>query len=92
MVISSPLTTRTTRTETERRILVHLRGDAEPDLHSFETVWLAYRLPYTAPEEEEDRQFVFRDHENSGRLNFIGCIWNAGMPVEKDRQSTAKAV
>ena len=92
LVISSPLTTRSTRTEMESRVLARLRGDREPNLHSFETVWLAYRLPYTTPEEQEDLRYVFRDPRDSQQFNFIKHIWTASVPVEHDRPATRQEV
>ena len=76
VVLNHPLTTRSTRVEAERGIQDLLRRtprESEP----FETVWVAYRLPWTTADEQEDPQYVVQDDE---RFNFMKCVWTRTSP------------
>ena len=71
VVMNSPLTTRSTREEAERRVLKFLSNKTS-DATPFQSFWLAYRLPETSQDEMEDPPFVFAD--KAGFPIFFKCI------------------
>ena len=75
IVLPSPLTTRSTRVEAEKRIRERLRHHDYVGPGPFETIWIGYELPCTSPEEKEDPKFAFRDPTADGRFNFLKRIW-----------------
>lgn len=76
VLLLSPLTTRSTRASAEQSILDLLQSHAHSISGPFETIWLAYNLPYTSLEESENPKHAFRESSDSHRFNFIKCIWN----------------
>lgn len=76
VLLHSPLTTRSTRVDAERRIRELLDAETGVAFNPFETVWLGYRLPLTVPEQREDPEHVFHDGKDGERCNFLKCIWS----------------
>lgn len=76
VLLLSPLTTRSTRTNAEKSILDMLDSRPSSASEPFETIWLAYHLPPASPEESEDSRHAFRESPDSRRFNFMKCIWN----------------
>ena len=92
LVISSRLTTRSTRTELESRVLARLRGDGEPNLQLIRNGLARVLSAVHDADEQEDLPHVFRDPIDSQQFNFIKHIWTASLPVEHDRPVTQQGV
>ena len=80
VLLLSPLTSRSTRVEAERRVRELLESAPGVDSDPFETVWLGYRLPDTTPDEQENPQHAFQDGTDGERFNFMKCIWVRANP------------
>ena len=80
VLLHSPLTSRSTRVDAERRIRELLETGPAPDFNPFETVWLGYRLPLTVPDQMEDPEHIFHDGEDGNRYNFLKCVWSGRRP------------
>lgn len=74
-LLNSPLTTRSTRIESEEYILDMLGSRPRSALGPFKSIWLGCLLPQTWPEEPVEPKYAFRESPDSPRLNFIKCIW-----------------
>ena len=80
VLLHSPLTSRSTRVDAERRIRELLETGPAPDFDPFETVWLGYRLSLTVPDQMEDPEHVFPDGSDGSRRNFLKCVWSGRGP------------
>ena len=80
VLLYSPLTSRSTRGDAERRIWELLETGPASDFDPFETVWLGYRLPLTVPDQMEDPEHVFPDDSDGSRRNFLKCVWSGHGP------------
>ena len=75
VVLNSPLTTSTTRVKAEEQTLPLLEEAFQNKNNPFESVWFAYRLGHTSPQDIVEEQYVFPVIGEPNRWNFFKCLW-----------------